>query len=201
MDWASIIAEEAKTSTIFRSDSLAKKYRIPLPSTLVALKRQEKRGLVKRIGQKVYINNLAAGFNIRDLASAIRPESYISLDSALHEWGISSQSPVALTCIGLKQNSQIKADSVQIEFHTIKKSLFWGFQSKKTRYSTYQIAEPEKALLDWIYLRRKENLPIDLDEFQLQLISRSKLVTYAQKYPTSTLNSLYPVLAERQFSA
>ena len=201
MDWASVLAEEAKTSPIIRSDLLARKHDIPLQSLRVTLRRQEKRGLVERVRNTIYINRLASGFSVRDLAVAICPESYISLDSALNEWGILSQSSPFLTCVSIRQLPPIKIRNEQIRFHSIKKALYWGFGEKKTRYTTYKIAEPEKALLDWIYFRRKEQQRVDLDEFDFHLLSRSKLVKYVKKYPTTVLQTLYPILVEQQFAA
>jgi len=40
-------------------------------------------------------------------------------------------------------------------YRHIKKGLFWGYKDIKTEFGQYLIAEPEKALLDYIYL----NLP------------------------------------------
>ena len=201
MDWAPVLAEEAKTSAIIRSDLLAHKYKIPLQSVRVALGRQEKRGLVERIRPKIYVNKLASGFSARDLAAAICPESYVSLDSALNEWGISSQSPALLTCVATSQIPLVKAQSAKIHFRTINKALFWGFQERKSRYTSYRLAEPEKALLDWIYFRRRDRLPLGLDEFNFQRISRSKLIEYAKKFPSTVLQTLYPILIGQQFAA
>jgi hypothetical protein len=40
--------------------------------------------------------------------------------------------------------------------------LYWGFIEKQTSCSKYQIAEPEKALLDWIYLNLQAGLKPNL---------------------------------------
>jgi len=48
----------------------------------------------------------------------------------------------------------IKTKSLNISYRKIKRDIILGFfKRKKTRYSTYKIAEPEKALLDWIYFQ------------------------------------------------
>jgi predicted transcriptional regulator of viral defense system len=201
MDWASLIAQEAKTSAIIRSDLLAQKYRIPLQSLRVTLRRLQKRKLVQKAGPKIYINRLASGFTTPDLAAAICPESYVSLDSALNEWGISTQSPAFLTCVSTRQVSPIKIRNAEIRFRTLKKSLFWGFEERKTRYTTYKLAEGEKAILDWIYFRRQDRLPVNFDEFDFRHISKSKLVKYAAKYPSTVLQTLYPIMIEQQFAA
>jgi hypothetical protein len=45
--------------------------------------------------------------------------------------------------------------------------------------------EPEKALLDWVYLQRQEGLPVALDELSLNPIDKKKLQKYALQYPNS----------------
>lgn len=82
-----------------------------------------------------------------------------------------------------------KSRSVTIVYRKIVKDLFWGFEERATRYSKYRIAEPEKALLDWIYLNRQEGLPTPVDELNLQFVNFQKLREYAEKFP-GTVNEV-----------
>jgi hypothetical protein len=50
----------------------------------------------------------------------------------------------------------------------------------KQVYGTYNIAEPEKALLDCFTWRESAEIT---DEFDLHKLDRDKLLLYAQKYP------------------
>jgi predicted transcriptional regulator of viral defense system len=201
MDWVKVIANEARTGAIIRSDALANKIGIPLQSVRVNLKRQQARGLVEHVTRKLYINKLSASFDPRDLAAAISPQSYVSLESALNEWGVFSQSPIALTCVSTKQIHSIETTVAKITFRTIKKDLFWGYEERKTKYGKYKLAEPEKAILDWLYFRNRKRQPLDLDEFELQRVSRSRLLKYAEAYPKLLRQSLYPILLNHQFAA
>ena len=201
MDWAKLIADEAQTSAIISSDLLAKKTGIPIQSLRVLLKRQEARGLVERVARKLYVNKLAVSVNPRDLAILISPQSYVSLESALNEWGVFSQTPSTLTCVSTRQIRPIETSLVKITFRTIKKELFWGFVERKTRYGNYSLAEPEKAILDWVYFRRKKRLPLELDEFDLLRVSRSRLLKYAEAYPKALRQSIYALLINHQFAA
>jgi hypothetical protein len=79
--------------------------------------------------------------------------------------------------------------------------LFWGFVEKQTRYSKYRIAEPEKALLDWIYLTLQSGLTPRLDEIELKSIDKRKLVKYAAKYPGTVRKTLLHSLAFEHFAA
>jgi predicted transcriptional regulator of viral defense system len=119
------------------------------------------------------------------LVGVLRPNAYISLESALAEWGISTQSPSALTCVTTGFPRKFQSASVHIVYRHIIENLFWGFEEKRTRYGAYKIAEPEKALLDWVYLQRQEGLPTVMDELSFKPINRRKLQEYAVKYPNS----------------
>jgi hypothetical protein len=198
IDWAVLLRSEAVTRPFVRADEFASRQHIPYSSVLSALNRQAKRGLVEHVFRNIYLNRLAAGFDPRDLVNVIRPNSYVSLDSALAECGISTQSPIRLTCVSTSYALTIKRPSVFIDYRKISEELFWGFVDRKTRYGTYRIAEPEKALLDWVYFRINDSLPIQLDELQFQNINPSRLYQYARKYPRSAVDSLMPTLIDKR---
>jgi predicted transcriptional regulator of viral defense system len=148
-----------------------------------ALRRQEKNGLVERVSTNLYINHLSSQFSPRDLVNLLRPESYISLESALVEKGIINQSPSALTCVAPGHPQSYHSKSENIVYRKISRNLYWGFKEKNTRYNKYLIAEPEKALLDWIYLSRQEGLPTPLDEFQLQFCPSRNFANTQRSFP------------------
>jgi predicted transcriptional regulator of viral defense system len=183
MDWSKFIAEDSRTRAVIHSDLVAKQHGISLRSVHAALKRQEKKGFVEHISRRIFLNKLARGFEQRELINVVRPDAYISLDSALAEWGISKQVPNKLTCVSPSFSRDINSSSIHISLHTIKRQLYWGITKKKGRYLTYRIAEPEKALLDWIYFQRKNALPVATDEFILDTLDRSRLLDYAKKFP------------------
>jgi predicted transcriptional regulator of viral defense system len=183
MNWTTILAEEARTNSILRSDDLAKRRNISKTTVRNALSRCGSRGLVEHISRGIYINKLNQQFSSRDLVNVLRPDSYISLESALVERGITSQRPAVLTCVTTGYPKAFRSRSATIVYRKIAANLFWGFEERLTRYSKYRIAEPEKALLDWIYLNRQEGLPTSLDEINLDFLNLDKLRKYAERFP------------------
>jgi hypothetical protein len=89
---------------------------------------------------------------------------------------------------------RFRSASVRIIYRHISRNLHWGFQTRRTRYGSYGIAEPEKALLDWVYLQRQEGLPVTLDELSLSAIDKKKLRKYALKYPHSVQRTIEELL-------
>jgi hypothetical protein len=195
MDWSKVIASESKTRAIIQADDYARRFKLSIRSVHAALKRQEKKGFVERVSNKIYINKLAKEFRQQDLLHVLRPDAYISLESALSEYGVTSQNPRVLTCVSPKYVRNIRSKTVNISFRKLKKDLYWGFSPKKTRYSIYNLAAPEKALLDWIYFRRSESLPLDMDEFVLNELDRTRLLEYAKRYPAPVENEIVRLLA------
>jgi predicted transcriptional regulator of viral defense system len=190
LDWAKTLRKEASRSAVLRSDDLARRYGIAEAIVGNALRRQERRGLVEHISRRLYVNKLAHDFSPRELVGVLRSDAYISLESALAEWGISTQSPSALTCVTTGFPRKFRSQSVHILYRHIGKKLYWGFAQKRTRHGSYRIAEPEKALLDWVYLQRQEGLPTAFDEFDVKSIDWKKLHRYAAKFPASVRKSL-----------
>jgi DNA-binding Lrp family transcriptional regulator len=199
MNWTTILTEEARRNCILRSDELARRYKLSEAAVRNALRRHEGRGLVERVSTRIYINHLNQQFSPRDLVNVLRPESYVSLESVMVETGITSQSPSVLTCVTPGYPQSFRTKSVGIVYRKISSDLYWGYEQKATRYNNYLIAEPEKALLDWIYLTRQEGLPTPLDELQLQFLSAAKLKKYSERFPRTVQSSIKDLLLEKAF--
>jgi len=199
MNWTEVLTEEARRNCFVRADDLSKKYALDERVVRNTLRRYESKGLVERVAPKIYINHFNQQFSPRDLTNVLRRQSYISLESALVERGIISQNPSLLLCVTLERPQSFKTRSVSITYRRISPDLYWGFEEKNTRYNKYLIAEPEKALLDWIYLTRQEGLPTPLDELQLQFLSAPKLREYALRFPRTVNNVVKDLLLDKAF--
>lgn len=145
--------------------------------------RLAKRGTIEHFAKKWFINLLARDFSGRELVNLLRPRSYVSLQTVLREAGISSQTPVSITGVTTGEPASFSSGTVSMTFRHIKPSLYWGFQARRTLYGTYNVAEPEKALLDWFYLERKRGAEPITDQFDFRKLDREKLLLYGQKYP------------------
>jgi predicted transcriptional regulator of viral defense system len=199
MNWTTILTEEARRNCVLRSDELARRHKLSEAVARNALRRYETQGLVERVSTKIYINHLNQQFSPRDLVNVLRPKSYISLESAMVDKGITSQSPSVLTCVTPGYPQSFRTKSVRIVYRKISPDLYWGYEEKATRYNKYLIAEPEKALLDWIYLIRQEGLPTPFDELQLQFLNAAKLRKYAERFPRTVEAAIKDLLLEKAF--
>jgi predicted transcriptional regulator of viral defense system len=201
LDWVKVLSAEAEVSDVVLVDELAAKYGLSTPSAWKVVSRLKKRGLLSRVSNGVYLNKFVRDASALDFVNLLKPNSYVSLEWAMHHWGISTQSPFSLTCVTTDKSKEYRTPEFAITLRTISKHLFWGFIEKKTRYSNYRIAEPEKALLDWIYLTLQSGLTPRLDELELQKLNIQKLSKYVEKYPKTVRSTLANSLAFEHFPA
>jgi predicted transcriptional regulator of viral defense system len=199
MNWTTVLTEEARRDCLVRSDDLARKHGLSESVVRNALRGMSPGGLVERVATKIYINHFNQQFLPRDLANVLQPRSYISLESALVERGVITQNPAVLTCVAPGYPRTIRSKSVVIVYRKISPELYWGFEQKATRYHNYLIAEPEKALLDWVYLNRQEGLPTPLDEVNLRFLAPAKLRSYALRFPRTVNDTIKDLLLEAAY--
>jgi hypothetical protein len=196
MDWAKIIAQRARKSGVLHTGVLARDLGVSESSVQKALRRQEDRELVEHVGRKIFINRLAADFSGRELINLLRPEAYLSLETVLRDAGISTQTPRSLTCVTPARPGVFRAKSIAVIFRHITRKLYWGFHEQRTRYGKYNLGEPEKALLDWIYLRRQEGLPAPTDELEVTRLDWAKLIEYSEAYPRPVKQQVLELVVE-----
>ena len=196
MDWAKFVTEKSRRAAVLRLDEVAKELGLPMEVVRQGLARQEKRGIVEHLGKKIFLLLTSRDISGRELLNELRPQSYLSLDTVLRESGISTQSPRLLSCVTTGKPGEFRSRSLGIDYHHISPKLFWGFHEKRTLYGSYKVAEPEKALLDWVYLLRQRGLPAETDELDVSGIDRGKLLDYAAKYPKPVRHQITELLAE-----
>jgi hypothetical protein len=71
------------------------------------------------------------------------------------------------------------------------------FVRKTTGYGSYLIAEPEKTILDWIYLGIRNGTEPALDELDFTNVNSPKLLEYARRFSTSVYPPCYQLWWKR----
>ncbi|MCX5971755.1 MAG: hypothetical protein NTV14_09705 [Coprothermobacterota bacterium] len=139
------------------------------------------KGLLVRLGPCLYGNSQRMP-TLEALACLLGRPAYISRESALSEVGILSQMPLTLTCVTTGKTREVGTPLGNIAFSHLQIPLFWGYANRQG----ILWAEPEKALLDWVYLTRKAGgaLP-PLDELEWEALDSRKLKEYGARFPKS----------------
>lgn len=121
-------------------------------STL-SISRWVKQGLIRKIKKGLYVfSDIEDTLDIKELASLVVEPSYLSLESALWMAGLIPEVVFGTTCITTKLPIDYRTYLGSITYRHISRQLFFGYQSVTSKNKSYYLAEPEKALLDYLYL-------------------------------------------------
>lgn len=142
--------------------------------------------MVERIARGSYVNSFLKDYPaIEEVACFLRTPSYISCEWALNRHGILLQSPAVCTVITIGTAVGATRDlswrGVTVEFSHITSRIFTGFETR----NGFNLAFPEKALLDTIYLRKA--VPFR-DELSLDALDQARLNMLAEGFPQQTRN-------------
>lgn len=148
------------------------------PSLKVALSRFVEKAVLIRLKRGVYAQ-ADTSLNLARVANQLYYPSYLSFESALSYYGILSQAPYTQTFATIKPSKKITLGETSIEFRQIKKSLFFGYSFKDKIY----IAEPEKALLDQLYMASLGKASLNIEELDLRKIKMAALNLYMRQFP------------------
>jgi predicted transcriptional regulator of viral defense system len=149
------------------------------------IQRLEKKGLIQKLtnGKYSFLLNPPDDFLIANFT--LQP-SYISLESALSFYGIITGFPYQITSISVKKSKNINIQQKEFQYSQIANKLYWGYEKK----DDFLIADPEKALLDYIYLGLKGLRNLDFDEMELSGIDRQKLVIYTRRFDNKKMSKI-----------
>jgi predicted transcriptional regulator of viral defense system len=86
------------------------------------------------------------------VACAIKPGTYVSLQSALSYHGMIPEYVPETTCVTTGRPLVIETPFGRLRYRHIKGEAFWGYDEDQRGSQSTFVAKPEKALLDLIYL-------------------------------------------------
>ena len=146
------------------------------PSLNTALWRLQRAGLVTRVARGWVCLGACEAWEV---VRAAFPSAYISMEWALHHHEVLDRPSHVVTVVWLGKPRVVRSSAFTFELHRISRRLYFGFDPDKV------IAEPEKALLDTIYIRGRAPPELNLD-----LLDAERLSRYASKYPERVRRAL-----------
>jgi len=156
------------------------------------LVRWQEKGIVLKLRNKWY----ALPDKIRDeedlftVASSIYTPSYVSLESAFAFYGWVPEGVFTVTSITTLKTAFFSNEIGHFRYTNLKESLFFGFWFP----GNFRITEPEKALLDYLYLHPELTVPDDFESLRWfreeisEKINFQKLLDYARLFDSAVLN-------------
>lgn len=162
----------------FTLADLEKVTTLPRKSLKVSLTRWLKRGVLERAAPGIYV---IPGSSPRPeaIAGQLYFPCYLSFESALNLSGILNLVPYTLTFATIRKTKTTNVLGREVVYRQIKKGLFFGFGISANVY----VAEPEKALLDLIYMSTLGKASLPVEEINLDSISTERIFDYAKRFP------------------
>ena len=163
--------------------------------------RWKKQGLLVELKRGLYIlgkGDRQTTLSRQAIAAVIYQPSYISMESALSHYRMIPERVDTVMSVSPKKTMVFRNPEGTFSYRNLQISLNFGFIAKKDENGyPYFIAEPEKALLDYLYLNLGGLDPKDGDlldrSLRLQnrsMINKKKLLSYAQRFAVKKLNAI-----------
>lgn len=161
------------------------------------LTRWVKRGLLIKLRQGLYSfpEYLEQPSYALFFANRIYRPSYISLHTALSFYGIIPEAVVQISSVSTLKTYSFINDFGEYSYNTIKEDKFFGYELKALKDGrSFQIASPEKAIVDLLYVypfykSEQDFLDLRFDEDFLKTdLSIDKLRDYSSRFATKALD-------------
>lgn len=119
----------------------------------------QKKDYVKKICKGFYIfSDLAINEpTLFTIANRVYEPSYISLEMALSIYGIIPEAVYGITSATSQKTKNLKSPVGDFIYRHIQPDFMFGYELREHDGHHYQIAELEKAILDYLYLNSKIN--------------------------------------------
>lgn len=160
---------------------------LSVPTAYKTLERYTKQGAVIRLRNGLYSLpwNRPTGMII---ANALYRPSYISYETALSYYHIIPETVYAVTSATTRRTKEIEAGDVGYIYHSIKKEAFTAYRPVRISDEVVLMAEPEKALCDFLFLVFLKKRAIN-DRIAWRSVDKGKLLRYARLFKPETFVS------------
>lgn len=155
---------------------------MPVDVLRVQLTRWVKKGVLIRVYEGIYAP-YGTEIDVVKVANQIYYPSYLSFENVLSKYGILSQVPYSLTFATTKRTKKkVILEDTQIEYTKLAGKYYFGY----TFENGINIATPEKALVDCLYLVSKGKRSLNIDELYLKNVDKEKLIDVSKVFPKNT---------------
>ena len=135
------------------------------------LDRWEKKGYLKKLKRGFYC------FSIQKvdqdllfyIANRIYTPSYVSLEMALKYYSFIPEEIFQITSVGTKKTTHCETSVGNFSYRQMKPSLYWGYALVDYGQQKIFMAEPEKAILDYLYIHPTLKTPADFEGMRINV--------------------------------
>lgn len=169
----------------------------------------QQKGYIKKIVNKWYIFSKVPQSEklFYRISNCIYHPSYISLESALSYYGFIPETVYIHQAVSTKRTIAYTTSLGTYNYRTVRPELYFGYTILRFDEQPILMAEPEKALLDYLYLNARLNSLDDIEALRLNLseiqaiVTWEKLLNYAQVYKSNVLTKRIKLIKKLMLNA
>lgn len=162
----------------------------------------QKKGYLEKITNNFYIfaDKKFSDYAMNFIANKLYEPSYLSLEYALNYYSLIPEVVFWRTSITSKKTKNIISKLGNFSYRKIKKELFFGYKLIEDDGISFKIAEPEKAMLDFLYLRSDLKNKNDMEELRIneevynEIMDKKKLDKYLKIFDSKILTEKIKIL-------
>lgn len=156
----------------------------------------QKKGYIKKISKLFYVfsdRRIDEAEN-NFIANKLLEPSYISIESALRYYNLIPEIVFLTTSVTTRRTKLLKSPIGDFQYRKVKEKLFFGYRIINAGQIAYKIADPEKALLDLLYLRSDIKNENDIFELRInkevyrEVVDQNKLRRYLEAFSSRVLS-------------
>lgn len=132
--------------------------------------------------------------NNYSIANHLYEPSYISFDTALSYYGIIPETIYPITSATPKTTRHFIIKGIEYRYQKIKKELFAGYRAIKYQGEIILMAEPEKALADYLYFVELRKRQLSYERLNLKKLKKPKLVNYIKSFKKPGMGKLIKII-------
>jgi len=153
------------------------------------IRRYQKKGYLIKARKGLYFLKANPPLDF-ELANALYQPSYVSFESALSFYGILPETIYQISSATTRKTKTFQVGNLKFFYFKIKKNCFLGYSLRKIRGRNVLIAEPEKALADFLYQVSLGKRKLSYERLRLKKIKKKKLLKYARCFENKKLLNL-----------
>src|SRR3989338_1580654 len=131
------------------------------------------------------------------IANKLYQPSYISLEMALSYYGFIPEVVYGMTSITTKPTREFVTPRGVFSYQRIKKVAFTGYRFAEVENTRALMAEPEKALADYLYFVDLKKISLN-DRITIKTVRKSQLMRYVKLFQRPGMKKLVEKIYDQQ---
>lgn len=189
---------------IFTNLEFARIFSLSQYQTEYSLRELIREGLLTRLKKGFYLLKTDPPLE-EEVANALYKPSYISFEYALAYYNVIPEMTYQITSATTKPTRLFTVGHNAYSYYTIKPEVYTGYILSQRGERRFYIAEPEKALIDYLYIislgqravagKRSLN-----DRLELKSLNKDKIYMYAKLYDWLNLDKLVEEVLSKDYA-